>query len=242
MDKKLCAIVLAGGRGKRMGKELAKCGIKLGDKTIIERVIENIINSGIEEVVCVLGYRSEEIEPLICERSKICYQEKQLGTADAVKACKNEFEGRVCDVLVVAGDMPFVKSETLKKAYCEYLKEKADLLICTYIKDNSFGYGRIVRKDNKIIDIKEEKDCSEVEKKIIEVNASVYIFDNEKLFKNIDKIKNNNAQNEYYLTDIVSIFKNEGYKIITYNFESEMEIYGINSNSDLERALEKLCD
>lgn len=223
-----------------MGMNVAKCAIKLGDRTIIERVIENVSNSGVEGIICVLGYKGEEVEPLIRDKVKIYYQENQLGTADAVKACKKEFESEDCDILIVAGDMPFVKSETFKSAYYKYLKEEADLLVCTCEKEHPFGYGRIIRNNGKIAAIREERDCSAKEKEIKEVNSSIYIVNNKKLFNNIEKIKNNNAQKEYYLTDIVSLFKEEGLKITGFNFKNEVELSGINNPDDLKNALEKI--
>lgn len=236
LNKEIYGLVLAGGRGKRLGIEFPKCAIDLGGKSIIERVIENINKAGIKNIVCVLGYKKEIVEPLIPLDVKVCYQKDCLGTADAVLASEEKFSGNRSDVLIMAGDMPFISEKTIKGAYQEYLKEKLDLIVCSFEKKDPFGYGRIIRKDSEIVDIKEERDCNSIEKEIKEVNASVYIVDSEKLFHNIRKITNNNSQQEFYLTDVVSLFVKEGFKIGVYNIKDEKEMLGINKAEDLEKA------
>lgn len=231
------SLILAAGKGKRMKSDIPKSLTKLKGKTLIERTINNLEEANITKRVAVLGYKAEEVEKAIKGKCDICFQQELLGTANAVLSSCDYFANKKCDIVIVAADMPFVSGESLKKAVDTFEKEKLDLLVLTAITDENYGYGRIIRNENgEIIKIVEEKDCTDEEKKIKEVNSSIYIVKSEEVFKNLKKIKNNNAQNEFYLTDLVSIYRDNQKKVSTFLLGDKKEILGINDFEDLKKA------
>ena len=231
------SLILAAGEGKRMKSDIPKSLTKLKGKTLIERTINNLEEANINKHVAVLGYKAEEIKKAINGKCDICYQQKLLGTANAVLSSYDYFINKKCDIVIIASDMPFVSGRSLKKAIETFENEELDLLILVAIAKENYGYGRIIRNENgEIIKIVEERDCTEDEKKIQEVNSSIYIVKSEEVFTNLRKIKNNNAQNEFYLTDLVSIYREEHKKISTFLLVDEKEIIGINNLEDLKKA------
>lgn len=220
-----------------MGKDYPKCLTKIKDKTMIEMVIENINNAKIDAIVTVLGYKADEVYDVIKNKSNVCYQEKQLGTADALKSAEYLFKNISADILIMASDMPFISSYSIECAFDRYYKEKCDLLVtsCKVNYDNNLG--RIVRKNGEIIGIVEKKDLTD-DIKTNEVNASMYIAKSEEIFDYLKLIKNDNNQKEYYLTDIVEFYYKDNKKIGSYNLVNTNEIIGINDETDLKKAIE----
>lgn len=231
------AIILAGGKGKRMKQDYPKCLTKIKDKTMIEMVINNAKNAEISDVVVILGYKADEVYNVIKDKCSVCYQKEQLGTADALKSAESLFKDKNTDILIVASDMPFISSESIKEAFYKYYKDDYDLLVtsCNVSYDNSLG--RVIRKNGEIVRIVEKKDLTD-DIKTNEVNASMYIGKSEEIFKYLKLIKNNNNQKEYYLTDIVEIYYKDNKKIGSYNLVDSNEIIGINDEEDLKRAIE----
>lgn len=231
------SLILAAGKGKRMESDVPKSLVVLKGKTLIERTIENLEKAQITKHVTVVGHRGEEVKKVIENISEICFQTIPLGTADAVLSSYEYFRDKKCNIVIMASDMPFVKGESIKNAIEKFEKEKFDLLVVSSLVDKPTGYGRIIRdKKGKLIKIIEEKDCTEEEKRIKEVNSSVYVVKSEDVFESLKKIRNDNKQKEYYLTDIISIYKDEKKKIGTFLLEDEKEIFGINSLKDLKEA------
>lgn len=228
------AVVLAAGKGTRMNSDEPKCAHYIIDKTMIEYVIDSLNGAKINDVITVVGYRREVIEDILKDRSRYAYQEEQLGTAHAVLMTEEYLKDKTGITLIAIGDMPFVSKSTYSNLIATHIQEKADLTILTTDHPNPYGYGRIVRdEDDEILEIVEEKDCTKLQRSISEINSSVYLVDNQKLFESIREIKANNHQKEYYLTDIVKIFKKKGYKVFGFKASDYKEISGVNDKLQL---------
>lgn len=238
-----CALILAGGKGKRMKSDLPKVLHKVCGKEMVNHVIDTMREAQLEEVNVIIGKGAEKVKEATQNRN-VTYslQEQQLGTGHAVICAKKFLEGKKGTIAIFSGDAPLITEETVRK--CIEFHEKAGYkaTLLTSILKNPAGYGRIIRgTDGTVVKIVEHKDCSEEELKVNEINAAMYCFDIESLIKGLDKIKNNNAQGEYYFTDMIEIIKKEGGKIgaIPVAFE---ETLGVNSRvqlSEVEKILRK---
>ena len=163
-------------------------------------------------------------------------QHEQLGTGHAVK-CAKEKIGTTGDVVVLCGDTPLITADTIKKLYELHKHEYNGVTVLSAIMDDPTGYGRIIRDDNgKFVKIVEHKDCSEEELKVNEINSGLYVFNSEALNFSLDKLTNNNAQGEYYLTDTVSIIKSTGLKVDAMPIDDINEILGVNTKAQLAEA------
>lgn len=194
-------------------------------KPMINWVIETAKNLG--KVGVVLGYKYEEVKKVILNNVEIFIQNEQLGTGHAVM-CAKDFIDENDDLLILYGDVPFITVETLEKLKNEHEIKNNDVTILTAILENPSGYGRIIREGNKIR-IVEEKDANDEIKRIKEINTGIYIFKGEFIKKNLANLNNKNAQEEYYLTDIIS-FSN---KVSTVLVEDILEVTGINDKFQL---------
>ncbi|ANQ53282.1 bifunctional N-acetylglucosamine-1-phosphate uridyltransferase/glucosamine-1-phosphate acetyltransferase [Thermosipho sp. 1063] len=222
-------LILAAGMGKRMNSKYPKVIHEIFGKPMILWVIETAKKFG--EVAVVLGHKYEMVEDKLSSDVRIYIQKKQLGTAHAVMSAI-EFVSKDDNLLILYGDVPFISYETLKRLEKVHLESNSDVTILTAILENPSGYGRIVRDDK--IKIIEDKDADDEVKKIKEINTGIYIIKGRYLIENINKINNNNAQGEYYLTDILKFTE----KISTVITENIDEITGINDRIQLAR-LEK---
>lgn len=237
------AVVLAAGKGTRMNSDDPKCAHYIIDKTMIEYVMDSLNGAKIDDIITVVGYRKEVIQDLIKGRSRFVYQEEQLGTAHAVMMAEDLLKDKDGATLIAIGDMPFVSKSTYLNLIATHMQQKADLTVLTTDHPNPYGYGRIVRDENdEVLEIVEEKDCTKLQRAIQEINASIYLVDNKKLFDSIREIKSTNMQKEYYLTDLVKIFKQKGYKIFGFKASNYKEISGVNDKvqlADMENELRK---
>lgn len=224
------AIILAAGKGTRMKSNKPKVLHKILDKTMIEQLIDTCRKAGADKIICVLGYKSEEVIKVIEYNSDYVIQEPQLGTAHAVSMC-SELKDMVGKTLVINGDVPCIKEETLRSLY-DNLQDNKMLVLTTILKDGKH-YGRVVKENDEIVKIVEYKDTSDKEREIKEINTGIYVFDNEVLFKGLEKVNNNNAQNEYYLTDLVEIIRNMNYKVKSVVCDDNDEVSGVNDRIEL---------
>ncbi len=232
----LSAIILSAGAGTRMKSKKPKVAHEILGKSLVRYAIDAAKEAGASRVVCVVGFGREQVEPL-CEGCEICLQEKRLGTGDAVNSARSLFDGKEGSVVVTYGDCPLITSETLKALVDERERENAALSILTFAPKDTHGYGRIVRDGSgKIVKNIEEKDCDEEQKKISECNSGFYCFDSKSLFEALSKVKNDNAQGEFYLTDAIEILASDGKKVTSVEIEDEEELLGINSRNQLSRA------
>jgi UDP-N-acetylglucosamine diphosphorylase/glucosamine-1-phosphate N-acetyltransferase len=240
---KLATVILAAGKGKRMkNPDKSKVMFELNGKPLIQYVVELALKIHSDKIVLIVGHQKQSVIDFIKEkfkdvisRIKFVSQDEQLGTGHAIMQTYDELRDFKGDALILSGDVPLLKFETIEKFLSFHYDNKFQASLLSAIFYDPFGYGRIIRDAEKnFIGIKEEKDSSEEEKKINEINSGIYIIDNELLFDAIKTLKTDNAQGEYYLTDVFKYFKNIGIKIGAIPVESNIEICGINTIDQLK--------
>lgn len=235
MEKNIMAIVMAAGKGTRMKSKKSKLVQKIYGKEIVKRAVENAQKAGIHDIVAVVGYQKEEVMEVLGDSVKYAYQDEMLGTGHAVMQAKEFLAGKKGKVLVLNGDVPLLRPDTLNKLVEKSIENREYATLLTAIYENPTGYGRIIRDEGgNIKEIVEEKDTKPSQRKIKEINAGIYCFDVEELFAALDKIKPNNAQGEYYITDVISIMNQKGLKTGAVIVEDNTEILGINDRIQLE--------
>lgn len=235
MENNVMAIVMAAGKGTRMKSKKSKLVQKIYGKEIVKRAVENAQKAGIQDIVAVVGYMKEEVMEVLGNDIKYAFQEEMLGTGHAVLQAKEYLKGKKGKVLVLNGDVPLLRPETLNKLLDKSIENKECATLLTAIYDNPKGYGRIVRDEGgNVSAIVEEKDTTDEQKEIKEINAGIYCFDIEALLEALEEIKPNNAQSEYYLTDVIEIMNNKGLKTGAVIVEDNTEILGINDRIQLE--------
>lgn len=234
------AVILAAGKGTRMKSETTpKVLHQIMGKTLLGYVLDNVKNFVSEEYV-IVGHHAQEVENFVksnYENAKTVLQSPQLGTGHAVSMVCPDLQNYDGLVLLLCGDTPLVQEETLKK-FVEYHKsQNSDITVMSTLFDNPTGYGRIIREqDNSLQCIVEEKDANPEQKAVKEVNAGIYCLNWGKIKDAFGQLKSNNAQGEYYLTDIISWGKTKALKVNAYILENSDEIYGINSRLNLAQA------
>ena len=237
---KLKTLILAAGKGTRMKSELPKVIHKVNGVPMISKIISVLNGLEPEENILILGHKKEEVLKVVGEETDYVVQTEQLGTGHAVIQAKEKLADYDGDVMVLCGDTPLLREETLRKLYNFHKESGAVTTILTSIYENPFGYGRIVKEDGLVKAIVEEKEATPEIKKIKEVNAGVYCFNSRELFNALARINNNNEKGEYYLTDVIGIQVGEGKKVQSFVLEDNMEILGVNSKVELAQASEVL--
>lgn len=229
------AIVMAAGKGTRMKSKKSKLVHKIYGKEIISRAVENVKRAGIEEVITVVGYQKEQIEEVLKDTVKYAVQDEQLGTGHAVIQAAKLLEGRKGKVLVLNGDHPIMRPETLKNLV-ELSKQRGEsATILTMVHDNILPYGKIIHdEEGNIKQIIEHKDCTLEQQQIKEVNLGMYCFDIEELQKALKELRNDNVQKEYYLTDVIKIMYDKGLKTGSIVVSDNAEVLGVNDRMDLQ--------
>ena len=234
MENDIIAIVMAAGKGTRMKSKKSKLVQKIYGKEIVKRAVENAEKAGVKDIVAVVGYKKEEVMKVLGDNIKYAFQDEMLGTGHAVMQAKEYLKGKKGKVLVLNGDVPLIRPETLNKLIEKSIENKEYATLLTAIYDDPTGYGRIVRDEGGNIEgIVEEKDTTEEQKKITEINAGIYCFDIEALLEALEKITPNNKQGEYYITDVIQIMNNRGLKTGAVIVEDNTEILGINDRIQL---------
>ena len=237
----LKSVILAAGKGTRMKSETPKVLHTIFDKTLVGYVIEAVNGTGLaDENFVIVGHQAERVEEYIKENysnAKTILQSPQLGTGHAVSMVLpylNDFDG---EVVILCGDTPLITSETLKE-FVEYHKShKSDLTVMSAIFENPTNYGRIIRDaDGHVEGIVEEKDATTEQKGVNEINAGIYCLDWKKVKPAFSELKTNNAQGEYYLTDIIKWGNEQNLSVNAYTLKNNEEIYGINSKANLAEA------
>ena len=231
----MMAIVMAAGKGTRMKSKSSKLVQKIYGKEIVKRAVENAKKAGVHNIVAVVGYMKEAVMGVLGDSVSYAVQEEMLGTGHAVMQATKYLEGKKGKVLVLNGDVPILRPETLNKLLNKSIENKEAATLLTAIYDNPTGYGRIVRDEGgNVKGIVEEKDTSDEQKLIKEINAGIYCFDIEALLDALKEIKPNNAQGEYYLTDVIEIMNKKGLKTGAVVVEDNTEILGVNDRVQLE--------
>ena len=232
----LACVILAAGRGTRMNSTLPKVLNLVNNKPLIYYPIKAALNVNSYPIILIVGYEKNKVISATQNFNvQYAFQIEQLGTGHAVMQAEELLKDYNGNILVLLGDMPLISSKTIQNLKQIHEKTLADVTLLTGISNKNLKYGRIIRNhDNEIIGIVEEKDCNEKQRLIREVNPSVYLFKKDILFSALKELKTDNVQNEYYLTDVISILKGRNAKISSYLLENSNEILGVNTLEQLE--------
>lgn len=234
-EEYVITIIMAAGKGTRMNSAKSKLVHKIYGKELVKRVVELAQKIGSDEIVAVVGHLREQVQEVLGDSVKYAYQDELLGTGHAVMQAKKYLKGKKGKVVILYGDVPIIRPETLKNLINKSIKNKEYATLLTAKYENPTGYGRIIRDEGgNIKAIVEEKDADPLQKKIKEINSGIYCFDIEELLNALEKVNNNNSQGEYYLTDVIKIMNDEGLKTGAVIVEDNTEILGVNDRSQLE--------
>ncbi|MBU0529655.1 NTP transferase domain-containing protein [bacterium] len=235
-NHKLATVIMAAGKGTRMKSDLPKVLHMVDNKPMLMHVINLARQLHSERIIAILGYKKElVIEAITSENIEYVIQEPQLGTGHAVQQTESLLKDFTGDVLVLSGDVPLLRKSTIDKMLKIHREADNGATVLTAIFKNPHGYGRVIRKDNNTLDyIIEEKDCNNEQRKIKEINAGIYIFKSKELFPALNRIKNNNKQNEYYLPDALKYIANAQQSIALHITDEPIEISGVNTVEQLK--------
>lgn len=230
-------VVLAAGKGTRMKSKLYKVLHKVCGKTMVEHVVDAAQGVNPAEIVTIVGTGAGDVEKVLADKSKFAFQEKQLGTGDAVMTAREELGDKDGATLVVTGDTPLFTTNTFNELFKYHAEKGNAATVLTAEAPNPFGYGRIIRDDQgNVLRIVEQKDGKPEELKVKEINTGVFCFDNKKLFEALKHVNNDNAQGEYYLTDVLEILRNSGERVGAYKMPDFSESLGVNDRIALAQA------
>jgi len=231
------AVILAAGQGTRMKSKLYKvlhpvCGVPM-----VEHVAGNVNQLGVEKIVTIVGHGAEKVQEQLGSKSEYALQEEQLGTAHAVQQAASLIEGKAGTTLVVCGDTPLIRPETMQALLAHHAATEAKATILTAIAEDPTGYGRILRNEAGSVEkIVEQKDASPEEQLVTEINTGTYCFDNEALFEALKLVSNDNVQGEYYLPDVIEILQKQGEIVAAFATDSFEETLGVNDRVALSEA------
>lgn len=231
------AVVLAAGQGTRMKSKLYKVLHPVCGKPMVEHVVDQISHLNVDKIVTIVGHGAEDVRTHLEGKSEFVKQEEQLGTAHAVLQAEELLANLEGTTIVVCGDTPLIESETIGALVKYHSEKRAKATILTTTLDNPTGYGRIIRDDLGIVEkIVEQKDATEKEQRVQEINTGTYCFDNRALFNALSKVSNDNAQGEYYLPDVIKILKDEDEVVAAYRMANFEESLGVNDRVALAEA------
>lgn len=236
---KTTAILLAGGQGTRMKSPLPKVLHPVGGKPMIARIIESCKQAEISEVRVVVGHGQNLVKSVLEPLSAPTYlQANQLGTADAVKSADlSTLEG---EVIIMNGDHPLIQATDIRNFISDFREQKLDLAVVTVELADAASFGRIVRKDNRLVSIVEAKDASAETLKIKEINTGIYVVKAEVLQKYIPQIQNNNSKKEFYLTDLIDLALQNNLKVQALLSKNTDVAHGVNTQVELAAASQKV--
>ena len=242
-SKDVAVVILAAGKGKRMNNpDMSKVMALLDAKPLIYHVLKEAEKLNPAEIILIVGHQKQSVIDYVSTSfSDILYaeQNEQKGTGHAVMQTQDilrDFQG---NVLILSGDVPLLSSVTLNKFIEFHYESGSDLSVLSTNAPNPYGYGRIIRdSNNKFLKIVEEKDATADEKEINEINSGVYFVKSSILFEALSSVSDNNAQGEYYLTDIIEILHNRGFKVEAFPGAVFEELQGVNSPDDLSMVSE----
>ncbi|MEA2060026.1 MAG: NTP transferase domain-containing protein [Thermodesulfobacteriota bacterium] len=235
----LGAVVLAAGKGTRMKSDIAKVLHKVNGQTMLSCVLDAASDLVGKRIVVVVGHQSESVKKEVLKTFEVgfAHQKALLGTGDAVKCALPGLSPDVGDVLILCGDVPLIRTKTLSDLAWYHKKNQFDITVVAVNMENPEGYGRIIQDtDNLLAGIKEDADACSAEKKITLVNAGIYCVKKDFLEKGLALIKTDNAQKEYYFTDIVAIAKQLGKRAVCFIVQDPAEVFGVNTVEELKRA------
>jgi len=245
MTNKLAAVILAAGLGKRMKSDKAKVLHEINGKPMVMYVIETAKKIAGDSIVVVIGKQAEKVSEIVSKEYKVIFalQKEQLGTGHAVKCALPFLPEYSEQVLILCGDVPLLSYDTVKRLYEEHIKSSRDISVLAVEAGNPKGYGRIILdNENNVSGIVEETDATDAQKQIKIINSGIYCVKKKFLEYSLNKISSNNAQSEFYFTDIIKIGYNYNKNIGVVIGQDNEELLGINSLQDLmaiERIIQK---
>ena len=227
--------ILAAGQGTRMKSARPKVLHEIAGHSLIEHVLRTARSIAPATITVIVGHKSEAVRKHLSRQPDLQFalQEPQLGTAHAVQQAEPALKGRSGTLILLSGDVPLLQPKTVQRLLETHTAANAAATVVTAVIDRPYGYGRIVRQDGQIARIVEERDASPEERKIREINSGIYAFNLELLFEALGSIASQNAQGEYYLTDLVAIYRRRKLPVETLVIDNAQEIRGINSRSEL---------
>ncbi len=232
------AVILAAGKGTRMKSDLAKVLHQIEGRALLQFVLDACAPLQLDRTVVIVGHQAETVSELCkANGADTALQAEQLGTGHAVDQARALMQGREGQVLVLCGDVPLLRTATIEALTRKTSETGAAATVLTAIAEDATGYGRVVRdSDGHVTAIVEQKDASEQQLAIREYNTGTWCFDNARLWDLLDRLDTDNAQGEYYLTDVVELLVADGQLVEALVCQDEREVQGINTVADLERA------
>lgn len=228
------AIVLAAGKGTRMNSRLYKVMHPVCGKPMIQHIVDLLCTLSLDTIAVVIGHGADAVKEQLGESVDYAFQPEQLGTAHAVRMCRELLQDQDGMTIVINGDTPLVKKETLQNLLAHHQRKQAAATVLTTIFADPTGYGRIIRDQHGDVNrIVEEKDATLGQKKVCEISTGIFCFDNRKLFESLKHVHNDNAQGEYYLPDVLQILKEQGCRITAYMTSDPEEGTGVNDRVQL---------
>ena len=228
-------VILAAGQGTRMKSAMPKVLHRIAGRTLLERVLQTAEAVNPDSVTVVVGHQAEMVRARLGTIPNVGFalQEPQLGTAHALQQAEPLLAGRLGTLVLLSGDVPLLSGSTLKRLVDTHRGSGAAATVVTATVERPYGYGRIVRTRGHISRIVEERDASPSQRKITEINSGIYAFDLAPLFDALRSVASQNAQGEFYLTDVITIYRRRKLLVETLLVDNAQEIRGINSRSEL---------
>lgn len=230
------AIVLAAGKGTRMQSEAPKVLVPALGRAMIHYVLDALAAAGVDRTLVVVGYQADQVRRELADRPQVEFvlQEEQLGTGHAVMVCRDQLADHDGPVLIVTGDSPLIQASSVERLFAQFEKDRPACLLGTARRDDPQGLGRIVRDDKgRFQGIVEEKDATQQQRLITEVNMSTYLFEGRDLVASLAELRQNNAQREYYVTDCPGILLRQGRPVEALPVLQECESLSVNTREDL---------
>ena len=233
----LVTVILAAGKGTRMKSKLPKVLHRVGGKSMLQHVLDAAKQAGAKRNIVVVGFGGETVKEAMGDQAEFVVQKEQLGTGHAVQQTAPLLAAETGTVMVLCGDTPLLTGELLKKLYDAHKEAGAKATVLTAIMPDATGYGRIIRTaEGTVMKIVEQKDATEEERRVKEVNSGIYCFEAKELFAALEKVGCDNAQGEYYLPDVLEILRSQGEKIWAAAADDYESTLGINSRVQLSGA------
>lgn len=233
---KTTAVILAAGQGTRMKSNLPKVLHKALGKPMVQWVMDCLEKAGITDKITVLGHGGTEVASVVKDQASMVYQTEQLGTGHAVMQAIPVLPAENDCVLVICGDTPLLRAQTIQQLIAQHQMEANAVTVLTALTENPTGYGRIVRQGQQITAIVEQKDATEEQKQIQEINTGTYCFDQKFLLQYLSSLDTNNAQKEYYLTDLIKIANQHALSVGGFVLQDFRESLGVNNRVQLAQA------
>lgn len=233
--KNAVAIVLAAGRGTRMKSDVPKVMHGILGLPMLSHVLGALEGASVRKRIVIAGYGAALLKDAF-KKEKVLVQKRLLGSGDAVNTARSALKGYYGDVIVICGDTPFIRPDSIKNVMAEHAAQGASATVLSIVIDDPADYGRVVREGGRVIKIVEAKDASPAELRIKEINSGTYCFRSKDLFSALGKVKPGNSKKEYYLTDVIDILNGMGKKVIGVTSSDAAEAIGVNSRQDMARA------